>query len=71
LKPPSSEEYSYEPCEFANVDELELNEDRAIKESIDSQKAKFIVQKYNDHDAHKLTLLAADIIWYWVLWYFI
>jgi len=38
LKPPSSEEYSYEPCEFANVDELELYEDRAIKESIDSIK---------------------------------
>jgi hypothetical protein len=38
---------------------------RAANESIDSlyQKAKSIVLKYNDQDEHKLTLLAADIVW--------
>jgi hypothetical protein len=65
LKPPNSEEYPYEPYEFANVDELQLYMDRAANESIDSlyQKTKSIVRKYNDQDEHKLTLLAADIIW--------
>jgi ABC-type glutathione transport system ATPase component len=65
LKPPSPEEYPYEPYEFANIDELQLYMDRATNESIDSlyQNAKSIVRKYNDQDEHKLTLLAADIIW--------
>jgi hypothetical protein len=65
LKPPNSEEYPYDPYEFANVDELKSYMERAANESIDSlyQKAKSIVRKYNDQDEHKLTLLAADIIW--------
>ena len=65
LKPPNSEEYPYDPYEFANVDELQSYVKRAVNESIDSlyQKAKSIVQKYNDQDEHKLTLLATDIVW--------
>ena len=27
------------------------------------KKAKSIIQKYNDQDEHKLTLLTADIVW--------
>jgi hypothetical protein len=65
LKPPNSEEYPYDPYDFANVDELKSYMERAVNESIDSlyQKAKSIVRKYNDQDEHKLILLAADIIW--------
>jgi hypothetical protein len=55
IKPPNPEEYPYEPYEFANM-EVTLYKKNADNESIDSlyEKAKSIVQKYNDQDNHKL-----------------
>ena len=65
LVPPSAEEYPYEPYQFTTIEEVRAYVSRAKEETIDSlyQKSKSIVHKYNDQDEHKLTLLAADIIW--------
>jgi hypothetical protein len=65
IVPPAYEEYPYEPYEFANLEEISTYLKRAKVTSIDDlfSIAKSIVRKYNDQDAHKLDLLAADIIW--------
>lgn len=65
IRPPNSEECPYEPYEFENIEEVCLYKERARIETMDSlyQKAKSIVQKYNDQDEHNLTLLTADIVW--------
>jgi hypothetical protein len=65
IVPYSYEEYPYEPYEFANLEEISIYLKRAKETSIDDlfSNAKSIVRKYNDQDAHKLDLLAADIIW--------
>jgi hypothetical protein len=65
IEPPYPEEYPYEPYEFKDIKEAVGYADRAKKESIDSfyQKAKSIVEKYNDQDTHKQILLATDIVW--------
>ena len=65
IKPPSAEEYPYEAYEFVDIQEVKLYGEKAEKECEGSlfDKAKCIVQKYNDQDAHKLILLAADIVW--------
>ena len=65
IKPPNPEEYPYEPYEFANIEEVTSYKKMAGNESIDSlyEKAKSIVQNYNDQDNHKLILLAGDTVW--------
>ena len=65
IKPPSAEEYPYEAYEFADIQEVKFYREKAEKECEGSlfEKAKCIVQKYNNQDAHKLILLAADIVW--------
>ncbi len=65
IKPPNEQEYPYEPYEFANKEEVILYKKKADNGSIDSlyEKAKSIVQNYNDQDNHKLILLAGDIVW--------
>jgi hypothetical protein len=65
LVPPDPEEYPYEAYEFKDMGEVLSYVERVKKESRDSlyQKAKSIVQKYNDQDEHNLTLLTADIVW--------
>ncbi len=65
IRPPYSEEYPYEPYEFANIEELKSYVKKAKTETIDSLYlwAKSIVTKYNDQDSPKLILLAADVVW--------
>ena len=65
LRPPNAEEYPYEPYEFANPAELEHYLNRVKKESIHSlyQKWKSIVNKYNDQDKYKQTLITMDLVW--------
>jgi hypothetical protein len=65
IRPPFAEEYPYEPYEFANTEELHSYEEKALAESLDSlyERAKSIVQKYNDQDAHKVILVGTDAVW--------
>ena len=65
IKPPSTEEYPYEPYAFLDMQEVKSYGEKAEKECEDSlyKKNKCIVQKYNDQDPHKSILLAADITW--------
>ena len=65
IKPPSAEEYPYDAYEFSDIQEVKSYREKVEKECEGSlfEKAKCIVQKYNDQDAHKLILLAADIVW--------
>jgi len=65
IRPPFAEEYSYEPYDFASIEELKSYKEKAQAETVDSlyDRAKSIVTKYNDQDDYKLTLLSADIIW--------
>ncbi len=64
IKPPNSEEYPYEPYEFANMNQVMEYVDRAKSMSIDSlyTQVKRFVTEYNDQDQSKLTLVALDII---------
>jgi hypothetical protein len=59
IKPPSAEEYPYDAYEFADMQEVKSYREKADKECEGSlyEKAKCIVHKYNDQDAHKLILL--------------
>jgi hypothetical protein len=65
IKPPNPEEYPYESYDFVDIQEVKSYEDKAETEYIDSlyERAKSIVQNYNDQDNHKLILLAGDIVW--------
>ena len=65
IKPPQPEEYPYEAYEFANLDEILSYAKVTREESFDSlyDRAKYIVQEYNDQDPHKQILLACDIVW--------
>ena len=67
LRPPSAEEYPYEPYEFVDETELEyyLNraKDKATTKYSLYQRWKSIVKKYNDQDEHKLILVTIDIFW--------
>jgi hypothetical protein len=65
LRPPDSEEYPYEPYEFADIHELEAYVERARGECIASlyEKARSIVSKYNDQDPHKRILITTDVVW--------
>ena len=67
LRPPSAEEYPYEPYEFVDEAELEyyLNKvkDKATTKYSLYQRWKSIVKKYNDQDEHKLILVTIDIFW--------
>ena len=64
IRPPYSEEYPYEPYEFANVEEVQGFVKQAESASIDSLylTAKEIVQEYNEQDYNKLVLFATDIV---------
>ena len=63
IKPPSPEEYPYEPYEFSNMAEVHVFVNRAKSEDNGSlyQKSKSFVKLYNDQDDYKLNLVAADI----------
>jgi hypothetical protein len=63
--PPKPEEYPYEAYEFTSIDEVMCYAKLARKESFNSlyDKAKYLVQEYNDQDPHKQILLACDIVW--------
>jgi hypothetical protein len=65
IVPPDPEEYPYEAYAFKNMDEVTSYLKRAKTESIDSlyQRAKSIVNEYNDQDDYMLVLIAADIVW--------
>jgi hypothetical protein len=64
VKPPDYEEYAYQPYEFKDKEDVQSNFERAKKETIGSlyDKAKLIVEKYNDQDQNIIILLAADIV---------
>ena len=65
LRPPSIEEYSYTPYEFANIEELDHYVEYAKKQTIDSlyKVALDFIKKYNDQDECKQILLAVDAVW--------
>jgi hypothetical protein len=65
IHPPKPEEYPYEAYEFASIDEVLSYAKVAKQESFDSlyDRAKYLVQEYNDQDPHKQILLACDIVW--------
>jgi hypothetical protein len=65
IKPPSAEEYPYEPYEFTNMQEVETCKEKCEKETLESlyKKARCIVENYNDQDNSKLSILAVDIVW--------
>ena len=63
--PPNFEDYPYDPYEFDNLDELKMLMNKAKWETFDTmfEKAKQIVDKYNDQDQDVLILIAADVVW--------
>jgi hypothetical protein len=65
IRPPTAEEYPYEPYEFLEQAEVESYQQKAKNASIDSlyNTAASIVKNYNDQDSYKLTLLGADVVW--------
>jgi hypothetical protein len=65
IKPPSAEEYPYEPYEFADMQEVEVYKEKCEKETLESlyRRARCIVENYNDQDSSKLSILAVDIVW--------
>ena len=65
IKPPSAEEYPYEPYEFADIQEIKSYEEKCGTEFLDSlyRRARCIVENYNDQDSSKLSILAVDIVW--------
>lgn len=64
IRPPYSEEYPYEPYEFADIEEIQSFVNQAKSTSIDSLYlvAKQIVEEYNDQDCKKIVLIATDIL---------
>jgi hypothetical protein len=64
IRPPSLDEYPYLPYEFRDMDEIRRYMDLAKRETIDSlyQKARSIVEKYNDQEEMNNTLIGADIL---------
>jgi len=64
IRPSYSEEYPYEPNEFADIEEIECFVKQAKSTSINSLylRAKEIVEEYNDQDYKKMALIATDIL---------
>ena len=65
IRPPYSEEYPYEPYEFADIEEIQSLVKQAKSISIDSLyfRGKETVEEYNDQDYKKLVLIATDILY--------
>ena len=66
LRPPSIEEYPYEPIEFSSYDELKKFQQIVLKE-VDKetlfQKIMEIVSLFVDQDEEIIILISADILW--------
>jgi DNA adenine methylase Dam len=65
LRPPSIEEYPYEPIEFSSLEEIKDYEGIAQNETVDSlyQKIKDKVSLYIDQDKEIIILMSGDILW--------
>jgi hypothetical protein len=65
ILPVEKESYPYGPYEFVNLKEVEAIFREAQAETIDTvyEKARLLVEKFNDQDSTKTVLLAADIVW--------
>ena len=63
-RPPYSEQYPYEPYEFANMDEITRYLEQAKSLSFDFlyTRVKEFVSEYNEQDDSRLTLIASDIM---------
>jgi hypothetical protein len=65
LRPPSIEEYPYEPYEFNSLEEIRAYGDKARTETIDTlyHTIKSVVKLYIDQDEENTILMSADISW--------